>query len=186
MLAWIRRRITGKRGSARQNRTGLRQRGQGLVEFALVLPALILLLIGTMEFGYFFFVYSTANTATREAVRYGSAAGDSANGVPYYQDCLGMREVATRIGRYANIQPGDVRIYYDDGIDESTKTPDGRAEVCSSMQASHSNELSLNQRIAVEVNVNYSPIVLRGLMPDTIAIHAESARTIVIRLELGS
>ncbi len=80
------------------------KRGQGLLEFALILTVLILLLIAVMEFGYFFFVYSTVNTAAREAVRYGSAVGESANGVPFYQDCAGIREVATRIGRYANIQ----------------------------------------------------------------------------------
>jgi hypothetical protein len=167
-------------------RAGRQRRGQGLVEFALVLPILILLVIGVMEFGYFFFVYSTVNTAAREAVRYAAGVGDSDNGVPYYQDCLGIREVATRIGRYANIQPGDVRIFYDDGIDETSGAPDNRIEVCAAMQNSHSTELTLNQRIAVEVDVNYSPIVLKGTLPDSIPIHSESARTIVVRLQVGN
>jgi len=190
MSGWAGRNDSGKQGSVTLFRFlrlgGRHQRGQGLVEFALVLPVLILLVIGTMEFGYFFFVYSTVNTSAREAVRYGAGVGNSDNGVPYYQDCLGIREVATRIGRYANIQPGDVRIYYDNGIDESTKAPIGRVEVCSAMQNSSGTELGLNQRIVVEVDVNYSPIILKGTLPDSIPIHSESARTIVVSLQLDS
>ena len=158
-------------------------RGQGLVEFALVLPFMLLLVIAVIEFGYFFFVYASVNTAAREATRYGSGAGDSDNGVPYYQDCLGMREVATRLGRYADIQPGDVRIYIDDGVDGSLN-PVNRSEVCASLEASHSNELALNQRIAVEVDVNYHPVILKDVLPNSIPIHAASARTIVASLEL--
>ncbi len=155
------------------------KRGQGLVEFALVLPVLVLLLIAVMEFGYFFFVYSTVNNAAREAVRYGSAVGQSANGVPFYQDCAGIREVVTRIGRYANIQDDDVTISFDSGPGTTSTI------VCQSMEASHSNELVLNQRIIVEVDVNYYPIILRPNMP-TIPIHALSARTLLISLELDS
>jgi Flp pilus assembly protein TadG len=149
------------------------QRGQGLVEFALVLPVLILLLIGMMEFGYFFFIYSSANTAAREAVRYGSAAGDSAASVPYYQDCAGIREVATRIGRYANIQNGDITINYDDGP--------GTASLGTCADA---YDPALGQRIVVQVDVTYHPIIALLNLPD-IDIHAESARTIVKRVQVG-
>ena len=54
-----------------------RQHGQALVEFALVLPILLVVLIGIMDFGRAFFVYSEVSNAAREAVRYAAVnSGD--------------------------------------------------------------------------------------------------------------
>ena len=44
-------------------------RGQALVEFALVLPLLILLLVGIFDFGRAIYAFNTVNNAAREAVR---------------------------------------------------------------------------------------------------------------------
>jgi hypothetical protein len=44
--------------------------GQGVVEFALVLPFLVLLLIGIIEIGYAFYSYMIVANANREAVRF--------------------------------------------------------------------------------------------------------------------
>jgi len=48
--------------------------GQGLVEFALVLPFLILLLLGVMEVGFAFYDYIALATANREGIRLASRA----------------------------------------------------------------------------------------------------------------
>jgi len=48
-----------------------RERGQGLTEFALILPVLLLLVLGIVEFGYVFTVYSGLFNAAREGARYG-------------------------------------------------------------------------------------------------------------------
>lgn len=45
------------------------QRGQTLVELALILPILVILLMSTIEFGRIFFTYLTVTHASREAVR---------------------------------------------------------------------------------------------------------------------
>jgi len=47
------------------------QRGQQLVEFALLLPLLLLLLFGIIEFGIAVFRYDTIANASREIARYG-------------------------------------------------------------------------------------------------------------------
>lgn len=47
------------------------ERGQSLVEYALVLPILLLLLLGIMEFGILVFNYNTIANAAREGARYG-------------------------------------------------------------------------------------------------------------------
>lgn len=49
-------------------------RGQGLVEFALVLPILVLLLLGVTEMGFALYNYMTLATANREGVRLASRA----------------------------------------------------------------------------------------------------------------
>lgn len=45
------------------------QRGQTLVELALIIPILILVLMATLEFGRIFFTYLTVTHASREAAR---------------------------------------------------------------------------------------------------------------------
>ncbi len=48
------------------------ERGQELVEFALVLPLLLLLLLGIIEFGIVIFKYNTIANIGREIARYGT------------------------------------------------------------------------------------------------------------------
>ncbi|MBI1880601.1 MAG: pilus assembly protein, partial [Chloroflexi bacterium] len=47
-----------------------KQKGQGLVEFALILPLLLLLLVGIVEAGRLIWAFITVQTAAREAARY--------------------------------------------------------------------------------------------------------------------
>ena len=58
---------------------GLRARsqgGQGLVEFAMVVPAFLLILLGMLEFGFAFNHDLTLESATREGARAGAAMAD--------------------------------------------------------------------------------------------------------------
>ncbi|WP_342432923.1 TadE/TadG family type IV pilus assembly protein [Neobacillus sp. FSL H8-0543] len=52
------------------------QKGQSLVEFALVLPLLILLLFGIIDFGRIFHAYLTIDHTGREAARAASIGKD--------------------------------------------------------------------------------------------------------------
>lgn len=47
-----------------------RERGAAAVEFALLLPLLMVLLVAIMEFGYAFFIQATVAGAARSSVRY--------------------------------------------------------------------------------------------------------------------
>ncbi|MFQ5544386.1 MAG: TadE/TadG family type IV pilus assembly protein [Acidiferrobacterales bacterium] len=51
-------------------KTGLQQRGVAAVEFAIVLPVLLLLMFGTAELGRAFFQYNTLTKAVRDGARY--------------------------------------------------------------------------------------------------------------------
>jgi Flp pilus assembly protein TadG len=48
------------------------EEGQNLVEFALLLPVLLYILMGIIQFGLIFAVYVTINNAVREGARWGS------------------------------------------------------------------------------------------------------------------
>jgi uncharacterized protein (UPF0333 family) len=47
-----------------------KENGQAMVEFALVLPILLLLVAGIIDFGWLFYNHLSANNASREAARY--------------------------------------------------------------------------------------------------------------------
>ena len=55
-----------------------KKRGQAMVEFALVLPIFIVLLMGIMEFGLLFHQYLVVTSASREGARAAAVGGTDA------------------------------------------------------------------------------------------------------------
>ena len=58
-----------------------REHGQDVVEYALILPLLMLLLVGIMEFGIAVFTYDTIANAAREGARYGIIHPEDSPGI---------------------------------------------------------------------------------------------------------
>ncbi len=56
-----------------------RQRGQSLAEFALLLPLLMTILVGTLDLGRAFYTYVSLTNAAREAARYAAVNGTAAS-----------------------------------------------------------------------------------------------------------
>ena len=101
---------------------------QAMVEFAIVLPILLLVIIGLFEFGRLIFIYSSVVTAAREAARYGS----SSNWNPditrrdyegQFRDCAGIRERAQNVDFFNVFDDGDIMIQYDHGPTSSGTGP---------------------------------------------------------------
>jgi len=65
-----------------QIRRRRRSRGQGIVEFALILPILILMLLITLDFGRLFMSYITLTNTTRVAANYGATNPGMFTGTP--------------------------------------------------------------------------------------------------------
>jgi Flp pilus assembly protein TadG len=57
------------------------QRGAALVEFCIVLPLFVVLLLGAIDWGWYFAIRETAINATREGARAGSVAPSTATAV---------------------------------------------------------------------------------------------------------
>ena len=168
--------------------TPKKTKAQAMVEFAIVLPLLLLLLYGILEAGRLLFIYSTIVTASRQAVRYGSATGQGlTTTVPRYQDCDGIRAAAQKVDFLNAFNDDDIVINYDSG----PGTPllpfspcDGSADP--SVTPSANNDT----RMLVTIDGDYLPIVPK-IIPfikrsaDTgNPIKAESARTILVSVSI--
>lgn len=153
---------------------------QSMVEFALVLPILMLLVVGLIEAGRLMFIYSSITTATRAAVRYGSATGLNPGGTALrYQDCAGIRAEAKRMTFISPLNDTDIVIAYDHG---PGTTPH---DTCDGAVDTHV-KVNNGDRITVTINYQYTPMLpitpLQGF-----PINAQSSRTYLVSIQvLGS
>jgi hypothetical protein len=147
-----------------------------------------------LEAGRLLFIYSTIVTASRQAVRYGSATGQGLDytsqggpnntGIPRYQDCYGIRLAAQRVDFLNAIQDNDIIIEWDDGPADTTPTTvcDGSANIY--------NPTNNSSRLRVKIDGDYVPIVPRivGFLERSDArtnpIRATSARTVLVSVSI--
>jgi len=149
-----------------------KSRGQGLVEFALVAPILLVMILGIIEVARLLAVFSTLSNASRQAARYSSVAG-SQNSVPFYLNCDGLRGIARSSSPLVSLSTSDIFIGYDEG--------DGKifAECSQGVEPTDSdgNGLENGDRIVVSITTTFKPIV--SLIPiPALPLTFVSARTI--------
>jgi len=164
--------------------------GQGMVEFALVLPILLMVAYGLLETGRLLFIYSSTVTAARQAARYGSATGRNDGGIPYYRDCTGIRDAAQNVGFLNNFEDGDIAITYDRGLNNAGVVvaipginADPTVDTCNSMNDS---TLQTGDRIKVQVSTVWTPIVAVVPSWQGFTITSSSERTILTEIAIGS
>ncbi len=158
-----------------RHRSSAREYAQGLIEFAIALPVFLILVFGVIEFGRLFMTYSAVYAASREAARYGTAAGVTDGGIQRYQDCNGIRAAAVRVGAFAGVVANQIDIRYDAGPTQDTVNP-------SSLPTCPSNT-NLGDRIIVNVWVEFQPILPFVNLP-SIPVHSITARTIVKEVDI--
>jgi uncharacterized repeat protein (TIGR01451 family) len=131
-------------------------RGQGFVEFALVLPFLLLLMLGIVEFGYVFAAYSGMFNAAREGVRYGVVNPRDVSGI-----IAGARKKIFLVDSAAV----DIVVRYDSGPDTPQFTDPARAQI--------------GDRVLVYVAYDL-PTITPVIQPivSTLPVHTQAARTI--------
>lgn len=163
-----------KETNSNQSKTGQKQRGQGVLEFALTLPITLLFILGIVEFGRLMITYTAISSASREAARYGAAVGNDGDGtIVKFEDCDGIREAAKRVtDAFLVIEDADITIQYDRGPGTSIYSS------CSP----NPDTVQLGDRIVVNVSAIYSPIIDFGF--GNFDVVSESKRTIVKEVEL--
>ncbi|MBI3151449.1 MAG: pilus assembly protein [Chloroflexi bacterium] len=158
-------------------------RAQAMVEFMLALPLLVVLLYGIIEVSRLVFIFASVANASRQAARYGSAAGETGNTF-YYQDCEGIREVAEKSAIVTDFD--EINITYDRGI-----TSDGAQIQIPDIDPSpdvntcpiEDNTIRNGDRIIVQVSTSYEPILpLLPIEPFTVV--SASARTFLISVPI--
>lgn len=151
--------------------------GQSLAEFALIIPAFLLLVLGIVEFGRLFTIYSSVGSAAREAARFAVRTGGD---TPHYKDCTGIRNAALNVATISGMKSSDITIQYEDG-------PGGSIiyASCVALAADSSETISNSNRVVVTISVEYKSLSGFGWIPE-ITISSTSRRTIVIGIEFGS
>jgi Flp pilus assembly protein TadG len=166
-------------------------KAQAMVEFAIVLPLLLLLLYGLLEAGRLLFIYSTIVTASRQAVRYGSATGQGlTTTVPRYQDCNGIRAAAQKVDFLNAFDDSDIHIFHDEGPNPATPgVGKNEAEYCTGTTDTWA-PTNNSTRLVVKIAGDYLPIVpkiipfIERSSARGNAIQANSARTILVSVSI--
>lgn len=138
-------------------RRGLSARGQSLLEFALVLPLLITVIIAGVDLARYATVYTAAESASREATRYGSATG-VVGGTPRYINCAGIRGAAKNAAANLPLADADITIAYERW--DAAATPPAWVEtspVCP--PALGDAGIERMDRIIVTVTTRFTPMV---------------------------
>ena len=152
------------------------EHAQAMVEFMLILPVLLLILLGIIELGRMFFALTEAASASREASRYGAAIGPSETGIVRYLDCAGMRSAAQRVVVLSNLPDSDISIAWDRGSTDQTFA------TCAAPPTAP--DIHLGDRVVVTVSLLYRPLVPLVPLP-SFPIVASAARTILIDIAAG-
>ncbi len=140
-----------------------RQRGQGLVEFALAFPIFLLIVLGIFEFGRAFITFTSLYAAAREGARFGAA-------VDSLPSCGGgIESNADRIGFLA----GDLNVthVYDHG-------PGTATFACTS----GGGNLGLGDRVLVTASIDFKSIT--GIIP-AFTMSSTAQRTIIREVRLS-
>jgi Flp pilus assembly protein TadG len=69
----------------KRQRQRARERGQGIVEFTLILPLFLLMLVAMIDFGFAFYTNLTVEYASREGARVGAALAAGSSTLPCAQ-----------------------------------------------------------------------------------------------------
>ncbi|HLT95906.1 MAG TPA: TadE family protein [Acidimicrobiia bacterium] len=150
------------------------ERGASLVEFAIIMPLLLLLIFSVFEFGRLVATHIALNTAAREGARFGTTIGDrNLDDVPNFADCAEIREVAKQRAVMANLEDGDIRIFFDQGEGTAVYAD------CQGGPAPTDDVVATGDRIRVVVSRPFSSTIpLIGGLLNGIEFEAEQSRTI--------
>ena len=132
--------------------------GQGLIEFALVMPLLLLMVMAIIDFSRIFYIYSASSNATREAIRIGMTAPN---------DCAAIEKAAKSQFAFIPQEAYTVKITYDNGTMV-------KYDSCQTGQT-----FSPGDRVLVDVRADFSPLtpIVSGMFPK-FSVRYDAARTI--------
>ena len=152
-----------------------RSRGQALVEFALILPILLLVVAGIFDFGRALFTYSEVSNAVREATRYAATLDFKGTNA---DDCAGIISHARSMFSLGTSSPVNVSV-----VIESPDQTSGHFDVkgnCGSVKAVTGDRINISVSTSVELTTLSMIAPLIGGPANThLPISYNSARSVV-------
>lgn len=155
-----------------------------MVEFMLVLPVLVILLYGVVELSRLVFIVASVANGSRQAARYGAGSGEPNSGVTYFQDCDGIREVASQSAILTEFE--EINITYDRGVTAEGEQipildidPSPDADTC----PIEDDVIRNGDRIIVQVSASYEPILSLNNI-ESLEIVSANARTFLISVPI--
>lgn len=146
--------------------------GATLVEFAIIVPLLLLLLFGIIESARLVTEFTTIRTAAREGARFATTVDDAA-GVPNYRNCAGIVEAAGAKAVVGNLE--SVTVQWD--------SPNGYSFSCTDTGLANPNgdEIIAGTTISVSVESTFNPVVplLQPFFSD-IALDSRQSRQVFV------
>lgn len=155
-------------------------RGATLVEFAVVLPLLLLLIFAIMEFGRLSIFYAEIWTSAREGARHATTIGDAdGNGLPNFVDCADIRVRALAKVTMQGVAPADIAIdYLDVGGDKIADCDPGTSGPAND-SPQESGDIDPGTQIRVTVERAYDAIVpLVGGFVDGVPLDSTQSRAV--------
>jgi Flp pilus assembly protein TadG len=130
----------------RRDATSIRRRGAVLVEAALVLPVVLLLILGVMEYGRFLMTLHLFNNAAREGCRYAVTHTQPVvlGGVTYGNATSDVTNVVTQMLAGQTLANQSIQVYGSDTLGNNTGTW---------------NSVSAEQSVTVQITGNYQVTV---------------------------
>ncbi|HYG97970.1 MAG TPA: TadE/TadG family type IV pilus assembly protein [Terriglobales bacterium] len=162
---------------SRKNRNQPRQSGTQILEFALVLPFLVLLAMGIIEGGWFIRIHQVVSNAAREGARVATAPNNNQfTDAGTHHNVLGEKAACDYLNQNKNVFPGwtggscaetfsiSVEDVQPGDPDQITVTdPDGATVVLSSTRAVVEYQYEMRYLpLAAFFSWSDSPLVLRG------------------------
>lgn len=134
-----------------------RTKGQGLVEFALILPILLLVVVGTIEVARIFLIYVNVSNAAREASRYGMVNPT---------DTTGINNLATTSLLWMPAGSVNIGILYDRGPGTATFT--------------NPEDVTVGNRVIVIMDYPVDAItpIFQPFVPSDLQINVRNSRTV--------
>lgn len=152
-------------------------RGVAMTEFAIIMPMLLALIFGIVEFGHFIAYSNAVETAAREGARYGSAVGIGPNGLLQYIDCVGIRDASRTKINLVTINNPDVSVTYDEGPGTGFEPYN-----CNSGPFPAISDVANGGRVIVSITVAYDPLLdnlpLVGPLLNGVSVTAVDRRSI--------
>lgn len=161
---------------SRKRSNNTHRRGQGIVEFALVLPVFLIFVLGIMEFGRLLFIYAATQTASREGSRFGAATENLGK-------CSNIRDATKRLAFLTGISDSNIAVYYNNDPEDDTEFTCSSVGICPT-SGSGSYLKGATDRIVVQVALRYEPIIpIPGI--SGVCFESKSARTLLDAIQVN-